>query len=367
MRGLFALVALAACEREPAPGVASSGTASAAPPAPVRLPLAAPAAFDIARTRRGAAVAWGPPEGGLRVAWLDPTGARGAVRGGGTRAEERLRIVEIAAASTGESLGLAWLAREGAGTVVLGAVATERGIEPAARLDAGAEAGARRGAVAVAAQGSRLVAFHRAAGERCAGAVEARCAPFRFRVLAPSGATRGRPELAVPSPCDRGIAGLALTPSHWHYAVCAQQGPESATTVFTAQPEPPYAQAERVLAGCAPHGMTLLEDGTVIVVAGCAGGRRAVRLRGVEPATPLDLATLEITCDAATPVVRAPGFEVPIDSVVDRAEPVLPAGLAPDGTRAVWAGESLLVARPVADELELAAYACRAGVLTRRR
>jgi hypothetical protein len=347
-------------EEDEPPGETPGEPDGSAPSAALmRAPLAAPAAFDVALTGDGAALVWN--EGNrVRVQWLD---AQGAARGEPvvlTAAPAR----EIAAAGDADRLAVAWLEVEGKRASVHAAMATNGRFDAPAPLGPSqTERTDRRGHVVVSlGRRGRLVAFHRGPDAPCEA--HARCASYAMHELPPRGSDSLRPSLVVPSPCDGGIVGVALAGAHWNYGVCALEEGRASTTVFTAQDDPPYAQAQAMLPGCSPLGMTAL-DREVWMVGVCDGRRSGVRWRGIDLPSPVhDLSNLEIVCRGERAALTLDG-EIPLAHPVAGLGPLLPSRLAPGGARAVWTGSALLVAYRAADTLELARYRCLGGMLLR--
>ena len=175
-----------------------------------------------------------------------------------------------------------------------------------------------------------------------------------------------RPRLAVPTPCEGGVIGVVLAGEHWHYGVCAiDKGTQPSSTVFTTQAEPPYAQAQELLRGCTPLGLTALDPRDVWLVGSCDGKRTGVLLRGIDAASPMtDLSNAELRCDKDRPMLTLAQNRVLADKVAGIA-PLLPTGIAPLGARAVWTGSALLVAHSVAGEVTLTRYRCVGGLLVK--
>src|SRR5690606_20450286 len=155
----------------------------------------------------------------------------------------------------------------------------------------------RRGRVAVGeGRGGRLVALVRGDREACEVNGPTTCTLFGMHELPPDGSDGPRPRLALPDPCDRGIVGFAVMGSHLHYAVCNEEE-QPVTTLFTARSSPSYAQAEQLLEGCDPAGLSRLGD-ELWVTATCGASRAAVRVSGIEVGqTKIALSNTTIACE----------------------------------------------------------------------
>jgi hypothetical protein len=317
---------------------AASARAGLTPSPPVawRGALADGAAFDLVPHADGAALVWAGRE--LKVQALDADGK--------PRAEPQtvhsLRAVrEVAAASGGDRLAIVW--RDGRRT--LGTVG--------------------RGALALAASPSgRIVALLRGVSEACADRSERDCVEFFIREL-PT-ATGSRPRLAVPRPCSRGAVGLAVVDGLWHYAVCSRQSGFERTTLFSARPEPAYAQAQPLLDRCVPRELTVLRR-DVWLSGDCGGRRVALHIDGVTPpGRARDLGKVALRCRGAEPHITTPGargLDLALREPRGRLAPLLPERLASDRARAAWTGRTLLIAEPGEQQLALRRHICSQGRL----
>src|SRR5690606_17560255 len=126
--------------------------------------------------------------------------------------------------------------------------------------------------------------------------------------------------------------------------------------------EPQYARSDRVLAGCEPLGATVI-DGDVWVVGQCGEARRIARFEpGHERASEIAVTGGALRCDGGRPVLPiAEGVEVALSGPMDRLEPLLPPALIESGARAVWTGESLLVAVSLGRDVAVHRYECAYG------
>lgn len=329
-------------------------------------------AFELIATKSGAALAWGEPKSGrLLVAFLDEGGD---ARGEPVRVERTGRagaeVIEVAAASLDDRVGVAWIDRAGQTTASWGALgdAGTRSFSAALALGASqVEAATRRGAIALSASDkNELVALRRGPDEPCPGDKEKTCAAFAFRELLSVGPqARGLP-LSVPSPCLRPLVGFALVKDRWHYALCSTAEGPPVTMAFNVQRTPYYADAKPLLRGCQPIGMLVVE-GAVLIAAECEAGRRAVRVGDMTtPVTTLDVSRAELACERGRPRVRIPGepaLAFALDQPMSGLGPILPASLASPGSRAAWTGSRLLVASWARSNVVLRRFGCRGGDL----
>jgi hypothetical protein len=184
------------------------------------------------------------------------------------------------------------------------------------------------------------------------------CYSFYFRELGAEGATPAGLPLSVPVPCTDNATSLVTLAERYHYGVCTDSSSGPVTTVFSITPEPAYARAEPVLAGCEPAG-TFTWLGSAWLVADCQGNRRAARVGGGdEDVEYLDLRSLRLDCKEGVAAVHSAGFDLALVEPRGRLEALLPSAIAPRGSRAVWTGRVLLVASSAGTSLRLARYAC---------
>jgi hypothetical protein len=131
--------------------------------------------------------------------------------------------------------------------------------------------------------------------------------------------------------------------------------------------EPSYARADKVLEGCTLIGMTRIDPQALLLIGDCGPVRRAVRL-GLSMTPPAELVLQEpsVRCTPDGPIVSGSGWSLPLDGPRDRLEAILPPALSPDGARAVFTGQALLVAEPTATGLQLRTHTCSDGELRGR-
>ncbi|HWO10295.1 MAG TPA: hypothetical protein VNN80_12465, partial [Polyangiaceae bacterium] len=180
--------------------------------------------------------------------------------------------------------------------------------------------------------------------------------------------------LAVPQPCASQAAQLAPRggtrglgadeAGPFEYAVCSLAPASSALTIFSIRPSPAYATAREVFAGCTPLGAARFA-GDAAFVASCEGERRIARVDRESGA--LSVESLEprgLVCGAGGASLRLGSGWLRPSEPLGGLELLLGEDLAPAGSRAIWAGEALLVARWAADgTLALARHACRGAAL----
>jgi hypothetical protein len=360
-RSAALVVALAACDRpsRPVPGEPSA-PAPSAPLAPSpRHPVGGEASFDLALTAHGALLAWAEKHE-IRARMLDRGGAPSAPPKTLARVGPAATVAEIAAASARAVLAVAWterardvgIARAVLGDPVLGTFGEAAPVSPATVGGVG-----RRGNLALSSDGERMVAFVRGEPEPCLDDRTTECTRFAFTDLAGASPAPRRVPLSVPSPCSAAIAGFVVLGGRWHYALCSTASGRELTTAFRIQYQPRYAEAHEVLPGCSPAGATTVGE-SVIVAADCPGGRRAVRIAGADarPA-PLDLEKRSVDCELGHPVLSP--LALRLSEPRDGLATLLPAEIAPSGSRAVWTGTTLIVARYVAGEVALHRFRCR--------
>lgn len=367
-------IALAACN-----GRCGKETGPVEPAAPFRLgPIAAPhavaspAAFDLVATGDGAVLFFAAPEsqgGVLRAVSLDP---RGATRGRETVVADRaasatpLQVSEVAAASAGGRLGVAWITNEA--NVQTEVHATFGGAEalafaPAMSLgNSAAIAPGARGRLAMSAsEDGVLTLTYRKADGTCESE-SGSCARYQHRRIGrPEAAARGSENNEVRVPCEPLLPGSVWTAGVWFTGVCsAVDGARS--HVFAIRQEPSYAAVYDGPQGCLPVGVVALADGAASVTA-CAEGRQVARLASDGRASEsITQATFTTVCAGGHAELRATGesrtIVHPLSAPQSRVEAMLPPSIALPGSRAVWTGEALLVASPQGGDLFLRRYAC---------
>ena len=108
----------------------------------------------------------------------------------------------------------------------------------------------------------------------------------------------------------------------------------------------------------------ILLGGAPRLVADCDGRRRAARpgRENAEVAVE-ELPSPGVQCDGTRARVRTGDSWLELDAPRGGLQALLPSVIAPRGSRAVFAGSALIVARAEKGKLELTRYACQAGVL----
>ena len=310
---------------------------------------------------RGATLIWAPfgaERPALLRVELDEAGSRRGSAGVLLEASARRgEIVDLAAAWIGERLAVAWIERaDGKATArATWATAKARVFELGPAFFGPKTA---RGNVVVAARRESALVFSRGVEVPCIEPGKNACYSFDFHELSADGATRTGVPLSVPVPCTDNSTALAVLPSRYHYGVCTDDGKGPVTTVFTITPEPAYARAEQVLAGCEPAG-TFVWKNNAWLVAECQGQRRAARIGGGDEVVEyLDMRSPTLTCRAGIASIRASSFELVLDEPRARLEALLPSAIAPRGSRAVFTGNALVVASNAGTALRLARYTC---------
>jgi hypothetical protein len=337
--------------------------------------IATPASFDLVATGQGAVLVFAAPptQGGvLRALALGP---RGGTRGRETIVADRaasaapMLVAEVAAASAGGRLGIAWVGHDSPERAVV--FATHGGVDvqafaPATMLGATVvlPRGARgRLAFAGSDDGGLTLAFRKNEGP--CEAQSGTCARYEYeRVGSSEPAPRGVDSNEVRVPCEPLLPGSVWSDGVWFSGVCsAANGLRG--YVFAVREEPSYAAVHDGPLGCVPVGLVALADGAVSV-SRCAEGLHVARLgadgRVTATATRAALTTL---CKDGHPQLRARGdgveITLPLGAPQSRLEALLPARFVPEGARAVWTGETLLVAAPQGADVFLRSYSCRAG------
>ncbi|HVZ36232.1 MAG TPA: hypothetical protein VG963_27580, partial [Polyangiaceae bacterium] len=231
---------------------------------------------------------------------------------------------------------------------------------------------AGRGNLALAARGDAALALVRGPEEPCGDGNAGPCFGFRFYQLSAAGAREMEFPLRVPAPCDSlsvALVPVSSTPPagapgpHLNYAVCTDVGSGAQLTVFSIEPERSYAEAQHLFEGCTPLGAGVFA-GQVSFVAECGGVRRLARLRSGDAAPELhQLDARGLLCTAHGARLRLGEEWLGLDSPTDRLELVLDSERSPAGSRAVWSGAALLVARVREGELDLSRFTCSGSAL----
>ncbi|HWZ90826.1 MAG TPA: hypothetical protein VNW92_18320, partial [Polyangiaceae bacterium] len=223
-----------------------------------------------------------------------------------------------------------------------------------------------RGNLAIASNANRFVVLARGQKSECIEATENDCVGFGFhRLDATGGGTQGLP-LTVPLPCEQNSVSFAVAGSRWYYGVCSHATGKPVTTLFSIQTDPEYARADRILEGCLPLG-ALSQGGDLLVVGDCGGERRAVRVRGGNAETSeVRVDRLDAVCDAGRPLIHQLGpsaLQLALDGPRDRLEAFLPPAFSPEASRAIWTGQTLLVAAVTNGVVTLKGYRCDSTLL----
>jgi hypothetical protein len=230
-----------------------------------------------------------------------------------------------------------------------------------------------RGNVALAgAPDGTLALLHRRDRGPCADGSNEQCVRLAARRIGPEGLSEreGMP-LVIPEVCPTPVPGYVWADGTWYYALCAMTEGTPETTTYAIRFEPRYAQADRMLAGCAPIGLSRVGEGAAIALGRCADGRlEGVRMAevGAERTVIRDV-TRSIECAHGRPRAVIGGGMEPL--VVELTEAtaglaaLLPEEIAPEGARTIWTGQALLVATPIGREVSLRRYQCQDEALIR--
>ncbi len=232
---------------------------------------------------------------------------------------------------------------------------------PGSAIDQGGQPPTRRGSIEAAARGEGVELLYRGDDGPCAEGQTARCARIGFHRLGEEPERQGL-GYALPDVCARPVVGFAESDSVRYQALCAIEDGVPRTTVFAIQFEPRYAHAEPILAGCQPRGLSVVPSG-VVVRGDCEGVSRVVRV--ADAGRSVAEGTTSIRCVEGRPVIDFPGGSTPLDSPRDRIEALLPEAVCGAHARAVWTGQSVLVAEPIGAEVSLRRYECSRGTFAR--
>ena len=364
---LIALLAAdAGCSRERAP---DKSAAPANPVSDVR-ELLHETAFDLVSSPRGALLAWvAAAPSALHVARFDAQGNpadEGAWKAASSTVANTARDLLIAESSAGVSA--IW--REGESRT-----ATARGVwlgagtpQPLELGQAWGDAQSGRGNLALVRRGEGALALVRGPRESCEDGSQDVCFGFRFYGLSAAGASETGLGLRVPVPCDARAAQLvapvlAAGPGQpWHYAVCTRSEQAPVLTVFSIDAERSYASARQVFAGCTPLGAGYFA-GQPAFVAECQGSRQIARMASAD--APFEIQQIDVrglVCGPHGARVRLGSAWLGLDQPLDHLELLLDSSLSPPGSRAVWTGSVLLVAR-AQGKLVLDRYGCEGSEL----
>ncbi|MDD9932192.1 MAG: hypothetical protein OXT09_01235 [Myxococcales bacterium] len=282
-------------------------------------------------------------------------------------------ISEMALAAAAGRLGAAWILEAGERARLIGThgdAAVRSLASPAPISDSVPRSRSAAGRVSMTATraGQLLIAYRTPPGP-CERGDGGRCAHYVARLHPQVAPSRGRGvELReVPEPCDVMLAGTLVQAGTWFDAVCAHK-PEPVTTVFVIQPEISYAEAIEALPGCLPLGLAPTERGAVLL--GRCGAQLGARTLSPDGRDDRELraAVRAVTCRDGRPRLTlgdqdGPAAELSLTSHMSGLGLLLPPELAPAGARAVFTGESILVARAREGRLLLQRHACVASHL----
>jgi hypothetical protein len=335
-------------------------------------------AFDLVSTDGGAALAWA--HGGTRSLSLSLFDEMGAERRTEALYAEppasripssAANVVEVAAAARGNELGVAWLEQTGSAARTRGIVrpVTPSGSSAPTLVEVGAvltPVSTPRGNLAITSSKDRFLVLSRGQKSDCIEATENDCVGFGFHRLDATGASAQNLPLTVPLPCDQNSVSFAVAGSRWYYGVCSRATGKPITTLFSIQTDPEYARADRILQDCLPLG-ALSQGDDLLVVGDCGGERRGVRVRGGNAETSeLRVDRLDAMCDAGHPLIHQlgpGGLSLVLDTPRDRLEAFLPPEYASTAARAVWTGQTLLVASWKSGLITVKGYRCDSTLL----
>lgn len=360
---LVCALVLVACDEAKAPPPASESAALDG----VR--LSTPTAFDWVALSDGAALVFAPREdaSGAVMRW-------DFAQNGHSKTRSPLRVLppelaqgeltDLAATAVGDALALAWVERERGKARAFGAFVDAKGAPR--RLELGATyfpPRVARGNLTLVKRGNSALAFARMAETACVNASDRGCSAFSLFDLSGGGARPVGLPLVVPSPCADHSALLAVVGERFHYALCAGSESEPKTTWFSIQPEPEYARADEVLAGCRPLSAFSWGDAAYLV-SDCERGRRFARVPGGDAR--IEEGELgSATCEAGALGVRLGERRLVFAEPRAGVHAFLGAETLPRSARAVWDGAALLVADAPGSRLTLSRFICEGNVLRR--
>jgi len=373
--GLLLPLLLAACKHPKQLQKPPASVASAATPGAASSALRAPpesGAFDLTSFDGGAvlAVANGTA---LTLSWFDEAGkatqAQNVALASADAGGAQPTIAEVAAVADGAELALAWIESSGNQAHARGLVRGIAGDNRGPIVDLGAvqtPLSVPRGNLALASSDGHFSVLARGAKTPCIEPTENDCVGFAFLRLEASGKSPQGLPLTVPLPCEENSVSFAVAGTRRYYGVCSRATGKPITTLFSIQTEPEYARADRILEGCLPEG-ALSIDGELVVVGNCAGERRAVRIRrGNADPEEVRVERLDASCQAGLPLIRqigVGGLHLTLSGRRDRLEAFLPDALRLPRARAVWTGQTLLVAGLVGRSITLKGYQCDSTLL----
>jgi hypothetical protein len=107
--------------------------------------------------------------------------------------------------------------------------------------------------------------------------------------------------------------------------------------------------------------------GDIWLTGRCGSSIAGVHSRGIalDPRK-LDLAAVDVSCRGDRLLLRIADQMAKLREPANRLAAVLPRDIAPTGSRAVWTGETLLVATPHEGRLSVARHRCDEHDLVRR-
>jgi hypothetical protein len=338
-------------------------------------PLATDTAFDLVPSSSGAVLGWAPSGAGvLRVTRFDAEGRAQPFASAAAAVELRdigARAADMAVSAGSEGVAVAWSETVASARRLRAAWVSPNGSSRSFELGEAAPLEVTRGALALAGREGGALLLARGAAALCASPSDGTCSEFRFFQIHPDAALPTGLSLTVPSPCEARSAQLvaprtsagAAANGRFDYAICSGVGPARALTVFSIQPNPAYAAAEEVFAGCTPLGAGRFA-GDAVFVARCGSGRRmaTVPAEGGEIGVQ-DLDERGLVCGAHGPTLRLGRTWLRPGEPLGDLELLLNDDIAPHGARAVWAGSVLLVARLEEGHLRLTRHACRGSSL----
>jgi hypothetical protein len=339
--------------------------------------MASAGAFDLVTAEGGAALVWAPAGGGgLSLTLLDKSGAERRTEPVFAEGEDAgapasvTSVGEVAAVARGKELGIAWLEQAGGvarSRSVIRPINDSGGASPVIEIGAVlTPVSMPRGNLAITSSADRFLVLSRGQKSECIDATEHDCVGFGFHRLAGTGTVTQSLPLTVPLPCEQNSVSFAVVGGRWYYGVCSRATGKPVTTLFSIQTDPEYARADRILEGCLPLG-ALAQGGDLLVVGDCSGERRAVRVRGGNAETSeLRVDRLDAVCDAGRPLIHQLGLaalRLSLDEPRDRLEAFLPPALSPASARAIWTGQTLLVAAASGGLVKLKGYRCDSTML----
>ncbi len=343
--------------------------------------LATPASFDMFLTRRGAVLAIGAPlrDGGEIQGIL--LGADGEVTGERVLVEGQTGLssaaVELAADAADGRMGLVWVRYDGTEHRARGILLDTEEFRPGEVRDLGEvtprRQGAARGGIEIAASSASITAIVPAVDGPCqersegaAGDPGPSCKRFRVRALYPAErAEREGIGLAIPETCERPLSGFVHTGDTWFYGLCAQNDGRPESTLYGIRFDPRYASADTAFEDCAPVGLAGFGNDRVFMSADCEGGRKGAWFMdaGTRHSEIFDEPTL--SCERETLTIVAGDVRISLNEPLDRIGALLPAAIAPPGSRALFTGQVLLVANATGASVSLARHECIDGRVLR--